>query len=172
MDKEDEQVSPKNWGLDEFRMLNPVSKKAMYLSNGIKIAILAAIYIGIFVGLRMANDLPFWLFYLATPVFVPLIVYYAVYPGIFYRHYRYRMDDDCIEIRRGVIFHSHVLVPVERVHQVQVTKGPILRKFGLANVTVTTAGGTASLQYLDDDLAEFVAENLNQKIIQMLKARE
>ena len=48
MDKEDEQVSPKNWGLDEFRMLNPVSKKAMYLSNGIKIAILAAIYIGIF----------------------------------------------------------------------------------------------------------------------------
>ena len=82
------------------------------------------------------------------------------------------MDDDCIEIRRGVIFHSHALVPVERVHQVQVTKGPILRKFGLANVTVTTAGGTASLQYLDDDLAEFVAENLNQKIIQMLKARE
>ena len=40
------------------------------------------------------------------------------------------------------------------------------------NVTVTTAGGTGSLQYLDDDLAEFVAENLNQKIIQMLKARE
>ena len=172
MEEEDAQVSPANRGLDEYRMLNPVAKKAMYLANGIKIAILAAMYIGIFIGLRMTDELPFWLFYAVTPVFVPIIIYYLVAPGIFYRHYRYRIQDDCIEVRRGVIYRSHYLVPVERIHQVQVSKGPILRKFVLANVTMTTAGGNATLQYLDDDLAEYVAENLNQKIIQMLKARE
>ena len=81
-------------------------------------------------------------------------------------------DDDCIEVRRGVIIRSHFLVPVERIHQVQVDKGPILRKFGLASVTVTTAGGIANLEYLDEPIAEDIAQNLNEKIIKMLKARE
>ena len=72
----------------------------------------------------------------------------------------------------GVIIRSHFLVPVERIHQVQVDKGPILRKFGLASVTVTTAGGIANLEYLDEPIAEDIAQNLNEKIIKMLKARE
>lgn len=172
MVEEDVQVSPENRGLDEYRMLNPVAKNAMYFANAIKILIMAAIYIGIFEGLRKVGELPSWLFYVITPVFAAIIIYWLIAPGIFYRHYRYRMDEDCIEVRKGVIFHSHSLVPVERIHQVQVSKGPILRKFGLADVTMTTAGGTADMQYLDDEIAEYIAEHLNQKIIQMLKARE
>ena len=61
---------------------------------------------------------------------------------------------------------------MERIHQVNVSKGPILRKYGLADVTITTAGGVATLQFLDEEIAEYIASNLNDKIVAMLRARE
>lgn len=156
----------------EFRTLNPVSKKAMYLGNAIVVAIVAAALLLTIYLAKGAGDYADEICIVAVVVALPILVYEILSPVVFFRYYRYRMDDDCIEVRRGVIIRSHSLVPVERVHQVQVNKGPILRKFGLANVTVTTAGGTVSLQYLDEPIAEDIAQNLNEKIIQMLKARQ
>jgi len=157
--------------LSEFRMLNPVSKKAMYVGNALSLALMVVVGA---VAVYMVKDSE-W-FTLVLSVYAVAIAAMAVYelasPSIFYRHYRYRMDEDCIEVRRGVIFHSHTLVPVERIHQVNVSKGPILRKFGLADVTITTAGGVVTLQYLEEEIAEHIASNLNEKIVAMLRARE
>ena len=91
---------------------------------------------------------------------------------MYYRRYRYRMDDDKVEVRKGIITITHDMVPIERVHQVNVSRGPINRRYGLANVLVTTAGGTVSLNYLEEDLAESIATKLNEKIIEMLKKRD
>ena len=167
---EESQDSAINTSL-EFRQLNPVSKKAMYVKKLIVIAFFALICIPIAVFADRV-DFTMYLRIASLAVFAAVLVYCLVSPQIFYRYYRYRMDDDCIEVRRGVIICSHFLVPVERIHQVQVDKGPILRKFGLASVTVTTAGGIANLEYLDEPIAEDIAQNLNEKIIKMLKARE
>ena len=154
---EESQDSAINTSL-EFRQLNPVSKKAMYVKKLIVIAFFALICIPIAVFADRV-DFTMYLRIASLAVFAAVLVYCLVSPQIFYRYYRYRMDDDCIEVRRGV-------------HQVQVDKGPILRKFGLASVTVTTAGGIANLEYLDEPIAEDIAQNLNEKIIKMLKARE
>ncbi len=159
-------------GIDttEFKQLNPVSKKAMYVGKLIIIAIFAAICIPIVVFADRI-DYTFYIRAATLAVLAVVVIYCLVSPQIFYRYYRYRMDEDCIEVRRGVIIRSHFLVPVERIHQVEVNKGPVLRKFGLASVTVTTAGGIANLEYLDEPIAESIAQNLNEKIIKMLKAR-
>ncbi len=166
---EEEPVEPSE--LSEFRMLNPVSKKAMYMGN---ILMLAVMLVAGSVAVYMSKDSE-W-FTLVLSVFIAVAVVAAIYelasPSIFYNHYRYRMDEDCIEVRRGVIFHSHTLVPVERIHQVNVSKGPILRRYGLADVTITTAGGVVTLQFLEEEIAEHIASNLNEKIVAMLRARE
>lgn len=162
----DEDIPLEN--IQEFRMLDPVSKNAMYLGHLLELAIVLAFAVPLTVFVPEAAD---YLVYMWVCV-AAIAVYLLASPVIFYNHYRYRMDDDCIEVRRGVIFHSHVLVPVERVHQVEVSKGPILRKYNLAKVTVTTAGGTAAMEYLNDPVAEYIAANLNEKIIKLLKARE
>ena len=100
-----------------------------------------------------------------------LLVYCAVGPFVFYKRYRYRMAEDKIEVRRGILYITHLLVPVERVHQVDVRVGPINRIFGLADVGITTAGGEVSLQFLEEDVAEGIATALNDKIVRMLKER-
>lgn len=155
----------------EFRELNPVCKKAMYLGNSIYVALVAvlvvpSVYLAWATEYRLAVLIP------CALLMAVVLTYALAAPRIMFAFYRYRMDDDCIEVRRGVIFRSHSLVPVERVHQVQVRKGPILRRYGLAKVIITTAGGTAVMEYLDEDIAEYIADHLNDKIIRMLKARE
>jgi membrane protein YdbS with pleckstrin-like domain len=156
---------------DGFRTLDPVSKKAMYVGN---VLTMAAFAVFVAVSLHFSEGTAWFLPSAAVlaSFSVVLALYLFLSPPVFYRHYRYRMDDDCIEVRSGVVIRSHVLVPVERVHQVDVRKGPILRAYGLASVTVTTAGGSVSLQYLEEVIAEDIAAHLNEKVMSMLKARQ
>ena len=105
-------------------------------------------------------------------LFIILAAYWIVGPEIFYRRYRYRIDDEKAEIRRGIITISHSMVPIERIHQVEVSKGPINRMFGLANVVITTAGGVTTLEFLDEDTAESIASRLNECVVKLLKDRD
>lgn len=158
---------------DGYHRLLPACKKAMYVQNAITMAILVVLEVLAFVFLK--GPLGEWYdmaMYCTIGILVILAIYFIAAPQVFYRRYRYRIDDEKAEIRRGVIVISHTLVPIERIHQVQVAKGPINRMFGLANVNITTAGGTAVLEYLDIETAESVATKLNECVVGLLKDRD
>jgi hypothetical protein len=158
---------------DGYRRLLPVCKKAMYVRNIIVIAILAAMEgAGLYLVKTYQADTFDITATCAIAVLTIIIIYLLVSPQVFYRRYRYRIDDEKAEIRRGVITITHSLVPIERIHQVQVSKGPINRMFGLANVNITTAGGVSTLEYLDIETAESIASKLNECVVKMLKARD
>ena len=158
--------------VDGYRRLAPVSKKAMYIANVIAIVIVAAIFSTPFIW---PDVLGMW----ASPVqvlSVVIIVATAVYclaaPEITYRRYRYRIDDEKAELRKGIVFITHTMVPIERIHQVDVSRGPINRAFGLADVMITTAGGSVTIEHLEEDVAEDIAGRLNQSVVRMLKERD
>lgn len=158
---------------DGYRRLEPVSRKSMYLGSAIWLVIIAVVCI---VAATQADTLFHDRAVYVRPAAWILLVVSAVYllvsPEVRYRRYRYRIDGDKLEVRKGVITITHELVPVERIHQVDVSRGPINRMFGLANVTVTTAGGIVILEYLEEDVAEDVASKLNESVVRMLKERE
>jgi uncharacterized protein len=62
------------------------------------------------------------------------------WPAIDYRHASYRIDDRCLEIRRGVYWRTVVTVPRSRVQHTDVSQGPLERRFGLGTLVVYTAG--------------------------------
>jgi membrane protein YdbS with pleckstrin-like domain len=47
-------------------------------------------------------------------------------------------------------------------------RGPIDRIFKVAKVVVTTAGGDVTLRFLDEEKADFIAENLGKRINQIV----
>ena len=93
-------------------------------------------------------------------------------PIIFYKHYRYIVDSEKVDVRSGVFFIRRTVVPIERVHQVQVKTGPLSNRVGLADVVVTTAGGSAVIQYLDRQVADSIAEHLRDSINKIIRDRE
>jgi membrane protein YdbS with pleckstrin-like domain len=57
-----------------------------------------------------------------------------------YRHTWYRVDENGVEIGRGRFWQRLITVPHARVQHIDVVRGPIERRFGLATLVVYTAG--------------------------------
>ena len=62
------------------------------------------------------------------------------WPAIEYRHASYRVDEQGIEIRRGVFWRSVTNVPRSRVQHTDVSQGPLERRYGLGTLVIYTAG--------------------------------
>lgn len=62
------------------------------------------------------------------------------WPRVNHRHTSYVVSPLGLEIRRGVMWRSIVSVPRSRVQHADVMQGPLMRRFGLATITVYTAG--------------------------------
>lgn len=52
----------------------------------------------------------------------------------------WRLDDRGLQVRRGLVWRSEVLVPRTRVQHLDLERGPIERRHGLATLVVHTAG--------------------------------
>jgi uncharacterized protein len=61
------------------------------------------------------------------------------HPRADYRHWRYEVADDALELRHGVVNHVHSAIPYFRVQHIDVTRGPVERAVGLARLVVHTA---------------------------------
>lgn len=109
--------------------------------------------------------------YAALAVLAIVLVYIVAAPPVYYARYRYQITADKVDVRYGILVIRHILVPIERVHQVEVSRGPINTMLGLGDVTITTAGGDATIEYLEIEEAEKVADLLNTLIGRMLQDR-
>jgi len=81
------------------------------------------------------------------------------WPPLRFRHTSYRVDARGIRIRRGVVWRSEISVPRSRVQHTDVSRGPVERGFGLASLTIHTAGtehATVSLSGLAVDTANAI----------------
>lgn len=157
---------------DGYRRLEGSAVPSMYAGNAIGIAIgLALLALYYLFLMRYVTDYAEETGIGLCILVSVFIAYQLVSPIVFFRRYRYRIDADKVEIRKGVFVVSHTLVPIERIHQVEVSQGPINRHFGLADLTMTTAGGVVAIQYLEKPVAEDIAEKLNETVIGILKER-
>ena len=77
-------------------------------------------------------------------VWVPavfVIAYLVIYlPMRRYATRGYSLAEERLRVVRGVLFHSDTVVPFGRVQHIDVDQGPLERGFGLATLTVHTAG--------------------------------
>jgi uncharacterized protein len=62
------------------------------------------------------------------------------WPVVEHRHASYRVDEQGIEIRRGVYWRKVINVPRSRVQHTDVSQGPLERRFGLGTLVIYTAG--------------------------------
>lgn len=163
-------VDEQGFTVDGYRRLDPVSRKSMYVRTVIADAIVLAIVLAIsFYAEKSIDGYP--IMEVGMVLSAIIIIYMVASPEIRYRRYRYRLDDDKVEIRKGLIIITHSLVPIERIHQVDVSADPINRFFGLANVTITTAGGVVTIDYLQEEVAESIASRLNDTVVGILRKR-
>lgn len=92
-------------------------------------------------GTVFRSDLD-WLPALAALVVITLVLsgYGAWVAARQWASTSWRLDARGLQVRRGRLFRREVLVPRSRVQHLDLERGPIERRFGLATIVVHTAG--------------------------------
>lgn len=62
------------------------------------------------------------------------------YWKLWYRKYRYALETVGLSIKKGVLWQQHAMIPRNRVQHIDITTGPIERRFDLSKLVVHTAG--------------------------------
>jgi membrane protein YdbS with pleckstrin-like domain len=116
----------------------------------------------------VSDDAPTWLRWaliLLWPLFTVAVALLSYrWPPIEHRHARYRIDDELIEIQRGVVWRASIAVPRSRVQHLDVTQGPLQRRYGLGVLVIYTAG-TEHSQVALDGLSYEVAQTLRDRLL-------
>jgi membrane protein YdbS with pleckstrin-like domain len=113
-------------------------------AGAIVVLVIGSVLMAAAVVVLLAVDMPFAAMVLTPVCAVALIAAVALFawrwPLLEHRHSSYRVDQDGIEIRKGVWWRSVVNVPRSRIQHTDVSQGPLERNFDLATLHVFTAG--------------------------------
>lgn len=100
-----------------------------------------------------------------------ILINAGISPYFRFNRYRYKIDEEFIDIREGYLFVTREIVPIERLHKMETIRGPIDTMFGVAKVKVTTAGGDVTIRFLEQEKAERIAEGLGKYVNRIVKGQ-
>ena len=116
----------------------------------------------------VVDDAPAWLRLMLVILWMPFSAGIALlsyrWPPVEYRHTRYRIDGEMIEIESGVFWRTSIAVPRSRVQHLDVTQGPLQRRYGVGVLSIYTAG-TEHSQVTLAGLAHDVAQTLRDRLL-------
>lgn len=112
-------------------------------------------------------DLPF-LAWIAAGVGLLALVSIAFEPRRV-RSIRYRLRADDLVFRRGIMFQRQVAVPYGRMQLVDITRGPVSRGLGLADLKFVTAAAATAVTLPGLPLEE--AERLRDHLVALAETR-
>jgi membrane protein YdbS with pleckstrin-like domain len=96
-----------------------------------------------------------WL-YIVTGAVVLIVGYLLTYlfPKVRWMRWRYEVREQEIELQHGLFIVKRTLVPMVRVQHVDTEQGPILRKYNLSSITISTAATSHTIPALITEEAD------------------
>ncbi|MFS0722316.1 PH domain-containing protein [Paenibacillus sp. 1P07SE] len=142
------------------RRIDASALKAWTLSGWISAAFYAAI-VAVVIFLSVRFNWPVWIAITVTLLaLVQSTLEIFIWPKLKYRQWRYEILEEEIQLQYGIIIRHRTLIPMIRVQHVDTNQGPILRKYGLATVTFSTAAGSHEIPALSEASAERVRRQI------------
>lgn len=110
------------------------------------------------VGASVLTYIYEWAFYIYIIAGVILIAYaylfIYLFPKIKWQRWRYEVRESEIELQHGLFIVKRTLIPMVRVQHVDTSQGPILRKYQLAGIMISTAATNHEIPALVVDEAD------------------
>lgn len=124
--------------------LDPLAIRVWTISQILINLLLFLLVIGLYIVVDWL-DWPTWLTPLSLIVAVFYIPFVFLVPKLRWKYFRYEVSTKEIYIQSGFLFISKTLIPMVRVQHVNTRQGPLLRRYGLSELEIHTAGGGSFL---------------------------
>lgn len=109
-----------------------------------------------------------WVWFAAGVLLIGILVSLIITPRQI-RAFGYRLREDDLVMRRGILFQRIVAVPYGRMQLVDITHGPLDRAFGIAQLKLVTAAATTAVVL--PGLTQDGAEELRDLLIEVAETR-
>ncbi|RSD21148.1 PH domain-containing protein [Mesobacillus subterraneus] len=115
------------------------------------------------VALKILFDFPYWVIAAALGA-AALYSYLFIFllPKMRWKRWRYEVREQEIELQYGVFIVKRTLIPMIRVQHVDTQQGPLLRKYHLSTVTISTAATVHEIPALDMEEAEHLRTSISR----------
>lgn len=77
-----------------------------------------------------------------------------------YRIWRYKISETSIQIQKGILFKKQILIPMGKVQHIDAKQGPILKKYHLYTITLSTAAGSHHIPGLTEETADSIRKEI------------
>ncbi len=74
--------------------------------------------------------------------------------------YSYSLTDTTLIIQEGVFFKSRTIIPYNIIQNIDIERGPIMRKYNFSNIKVSSIATTEVIKFIKDDIAEEIKKQL------------
>ena len=153
----------------EYKKLDPKAKTSWRIKRGISFAVLVVVC-AIISLLVPYEELYGKIIEIAVTVFLAYkLIGLIVYPMIEYKQWGYTISEDRVDIRHGIFFVKHTIIPVIRIQHITVSQGPINRQLGLYEVEMSLASESFQIPCLSKETADEISENLKAKLYDRLE---
>ncbi|WP_152656934.1 PH domain-containing protein [Oceanobacillus sp. CFH 90083] len=137
--------------------------KAWQLTAHIYGLIFLLITIGAFVAYIIFDFLPIWIVFIAAGLtMLEWIITAFIIPKLRWRRWRYQVYDQEIYIQHGILIVTRTIVPMIRVQHVDTQQGPILKKYKLATLEISTAATTHQIPALPEEDASDLRDQISE----------
>ncbi|RXZ81856.1 hypothetical protein EBB07_12625 [Paenibacillaceae bacterium] len=135
---------------DPKERIDDQALKVWRLSGAIDAVIYgAALAVLLFLTVRF--DWPVWIAVVAAVLAIcQSVLEIVIWPKLKYNQWRYEITENEIELKHGIVFRKRTSIPMIRIQHVDTKQGPLLRRFGLATVTFSTAAGSHEIPALTE----------------------
>lgn len=148
----------------KFMEFQRVSKKAKWMWRVTRIIFMLIVILPLCLVPLFFDAMPIFYFVSIPVLLLYIICALIIYPYLEYIQWAYLITNDRIEIKKGIFFRTHNIIPIGRIQHVNVYQGPIARMFGLSRVEIHTAGCVFHIEGVDNETANEIGEKLRNLV--------
>ncbi len=132
------------------------------LSALISSIIFLLVVVGVGVGVYFLN-FTYWITVGAAIIWlISSLLSIFIIPKIRHRVWRYEVHEHEIDLQFGLFVIKRVLIPMVRVQHVDTHQGPLLRKYKLASIEISTAATKHEIPALDLQEADLLRDHISK----------
>ncbi|MET4561266.1 PH domain-containing protein [Lysinibacillus parviboronicapiens] len=106
---------------------------------------------------------PTFIYFIAgAVVLLSVILSVYLFPKIRWDRWRYEVREHEIEVQHGLFVVKRTLIPMVRVQHVDTTQGPILKRYNLGNISISTAATVHTIPALIMDEADGLRARISE----------
>lgn len=136
------------------------------IANFIGLLVLAALF---FLDTNFHGRRAGWIILVVTILSVVGTIWSVFFePSLKFNSWRYDVNEDFLQLKYGIFIEKHELIPMTKIQSVATNQGPIMRKYGLYSVSITTMASSHKIPAL----SEKVAIELRSQIAYFAKVKE